>query len=285
MVICQPEARESKQELAQLSSIALFLQAVQKARFTKTERVQFEGHGLFPAHPQHALFFENSPATASGRNTHPLPTHLLQQLRPIHLQLPEVRLLLHASLLASGFTEADTLAKLLVTLQNQGQAMLPHKQKGYFDLGRLRAIVQAAAGLRQIMGGSSSEQPERAFIAGAACRVLLPGLSQDDATTLRELIDSLCKVSEELLQERSAERQSTAAAIRLTIEKLEESPLMQVRPTHARPFPASEHLAQVLTNSSAVSPPAIAPCSTYHTSPYLSFASDGSLRGEGRPVP
>lgn len=28
------------------------------ARFTKMERVQLEGRGLFPVHPQHTLVFE-----------------------------------------------------------------------------------------------------------------------------------------------------------------------------------------------------------------------------------
>ena len=67
------------------------MQAVQRARFTKAERVQFEGHGLFPVHSQHALLFESMPAGSSGRYLHPLPSQLQHQLRPVNVQLPGKR--------------------------------------------------------------------------------------------------------------------------------------------------------------------------------------------------
>lgn len=125
-----------------------------------------------------------------------LPAHLQQQLRPLHVDAPAPRVLLHADLVASGFKRADALAGQLSSLQAQARALLVSVPAGCLGLGRMRAVVRAAAAAlhggvtSEGRGGEPEREPEESVLAQAAGAVLLPGVTLDDAAVLQGLIDT-----------------------------------------------------------------------------------------------
>ncbi|KAL1500534.1 hypothetical protein AB1Y20_013190 [Prymnesium parvum] len=159
------------------------------------------------------------PDHASGDKLRPLPAHLLQLLRPLSLEMPELELMLHANLIARGFLDAEGIAKLLVSLQEQGRALLPLQHCGHMGYGRLCMIVKSAADLR--LTSQRRGQTESGLVALAAYRVLLPGLSSEEERSIRELIDTLFESVQVEAHEKTSQWHAISVAVRANIDKRE----------------------------------------------------------------
>ena len=166
--------------------------------------------------------------TAGGRiDKFELPKQLLQQLRPLHTTMPDLRMLLRSELLSAGFFNVDKLAKLLITLQAQAQAQLSSTPKGFFGLSRLRSIIRTALSFRSAPFGGV-EQSEESLLSLASAAVLTNGLMPADVDALQELISALMPADSSGSIARAEREHQIALQLRNTIEK-SGCPLLQAR--------------------------------------------------------